>query len=179
MAAQGDEQGTARLAEAAGAEPDGGRWHRRRASHLYGLIISGSVLAAAPATFGLVRIALAVVGTLSVYWVAETYAHWIAARTVHGRDLTRPEQRAVLRDGLPLIAACAGPVAALLVEALLHVDASRGVDIALTVNVALLLVVGWRMSRSGGLRGVRLVLSTLVTGLLGMAMILLKLSLHH
>ena len=70
-------------------------------------------------------------------------------------------------------------MAVLFVEALLDVDVSRGVNIALTVNVALLLVVGWRMGRSGGLRGVRLVGGTLLTGLLGVVMIALKLTLHH
>lgn len=162
------------------AEPvlAGERLHRRRASHLYGLIISGSVLASAPATFGLVHIALGVLGTLVVYWTAETYAHWIAARTVHGRELTRHEQRVVVADGWPLVAASGVPVGVLLVEQLLHVEVSRGVDIALTVNLVLLLVVGWRMSRAGGLRGWRHVGATLITGLLGIAMIALKLALH-
>jgi hypothetical protein len=171
--------------DVAAAEPgptggglDGGRLHRRRASHLYGLIISGSVLASAPTHFSLVRIALAVLGTLVVYWSAETYAHWIAARTVHGRDLTGDEKRAVLADGLPLVAACIVPAAVLLVERLLHVEVSRGVDVALAVNVVLLLVVGWRMSRAGGLTGWRRAGSTLITGLLGVAMIALKLALH-
>jgi hypothetical protein len=179
VAAQDEEQSTAPVVEATGEEPHASRLHRRRASHLYGLIISGSVLAAAPETFGLARIALAVFGTLVVYWVAETYAHWIAARTVHRRGLTPSEERAVLRDGLPLVAACAVPVAVLLVEDLLDVDVSRGVEVALAVNIVLLLVVGWRMSRAGGLRGVRLVGSTLITGLLGVAMVGLKLTLHH
>jgi hypothetical protein len=162
------------------AEPglDGSRLHRRRASHLYGLIISGSVLASAPKDFGLVRIALAVLGTLVVYWSAETYAHWIASRTVHGRPLTPHEQRVVVADGWPLVAASGAPVGVLLLEQLLGVEVSRGVDIALTVNLVLLIVVGWRMSRAGGLTGWRHVGATLITGLLGIAMIALKLALH-
>lgn len=156
----------------------GDRLHRRRAAHLYGLIISGSVLASAPAEFGLVRIAMAVLATLVVYWSAETYAHWIAARTVHGRALNPSEERAVIADGWPLVAGSLAPVVVLLVEQLLHVEVSRGVDVALTVNLALLLVVGWRMSRAGGLRGWRHVGATLITGLLGIAMIALKLALH-
>ncbi|WP_146807299.1 hypothetical protein [Cellulomonas persica] len=165
------------MSDSAGqVEPE--RLHRRRASHLYGLIISGSVLAAAPVEFGLGRVAAAVVFTLTVYWVAESYAHWIAARTVHRRDLTRDEQRTVLADGLPLVASCLVPVGVLLVEAALGVQTKVGVDVALVVNVVLLVVVGWRMGRAGGLRGVRLVLSALVTGLLGVVMIVLKHALH-
>ncbi|MDM7856293.1 hypothetical protein [Cellulomonas alba] len=174
------DDGTPTAADDAPAEPelDGGRLHRRRASHLYGLIISGSVLASAPTDLGLAHIALAVLATLVVYWSAETYAHWIAARTVHGRPLTRHEERVVVADGWPLVAASGAPVGVLLVEQLLGVEVSRGVTVALTVNLALLLIVGWRMSRAGGLHGWRHVGATLITGLLGVAMIGLKLALH-
>lgn len=158
--------------------PEPARLHRRRASHLYGLIISGSVLAAAPVDFGLARVALAVVLTLGIYWAAESYAHWIAARTVHRRDLTRGERHEVLLDGLPLVAACLVPVGVLLVEAALGVSTSVGVDVALAVNAVLLLVVGWRMGRAGGLRGPRLAGSALLTGLLGAVMVALKHALH-
>ena len=154
------------------------RLHRRRASHLYGLIVSGSVLAAAPEGFGLARIAVAVVLTLGVYWAAESYAHWIAARTIHGRDLTRAERRMVLSDGLPLIAASLAPVVVLLAEEVLGVETETGVEIALAVNVALLVIVGWRMARAGGLTGGRQALAAVSTGLLGLVMIALKHGLH-
>lgn len=158
-------------------EPD--ESHRRRAAHLYGLVISGSVLAAAPADLGLVRVAALLAGTLVVYWVAETYAHWVAARTVVRRALTPHEAREVMTDGLPLVTACAIPAAVLLVEALLDVQPATAIDVALLVNVALLCVVGWRMGVRSGMTGVRLALSTAMCGLLGIAMIVLKLSLHH
>ncbi len=163
-------------ASAEQVEPE--RLHRRRASHLYGLIISGSVLAAAPVDFRLGRVAVAVVLTLTVYWMAESYAHWIAARTIHARELTRDEQRTVLADGLPLVGSCLVPVAVLLVEAVLGVPTAVGVDVALAVNVVLLVGVGWRMGRAGGLRGTRLVLASLLTGLFGVVMVVLKHSLH-
>ena len=62
--------------------------HRRQASHLYGLIVSGAVLATAPDDFRLVRVAVLLFGTLVIYWAAETYVHWIAARSVVQRHLT-------------------------------------------------------------------------------------------
>ena len=49
--------------------------HRRRASALYGLIIGGSVLAAASADQRLAFVALSVIATLAVYWIAETYVY--------------------------------------------------------------------------------------------------------
>lgn len=47
------------------------------------------------------------------YWAAETYVHWIAARTLVQRDLNRDERRGIVRDGWPLMAASAVPLACL------------------------------------------------------------------
>jgi hypothetical protein len=157
---------------------DAGDRHRRRSAHLLGLIVSGAVLAAAPESYRIVRVILVLVGTLAVYWVAETYVHWIASRTIHGRDLTPEERRHIVRDGWPLMAACVVPLSVLLVEALLDVPTVLAVNIALGINTALLFIVGWNMGRAGALRGWQLVFASAVTGLLGVAMILLKSGLH-
>jgi hypothetical protein len=151
---------------------------RRRAAHLYGLILCGAVLAASTDASRLTLVAAAMVGTLVVYWVAESYAHWMSARMVLGRGLTRDEERAAILDGFPLVAASTIPVLVLLLEALLSIETGRALRIALWVNVLLLLAVGWRMSSTGGLRGWRRVGLTLMTGLLGIAMVVLKSLLH-
>lgn len=152
--------------------------YEQRSAYLYGLVITGSVLAAAPEDGGLVRIALLLGGTLLVYWCAETYAHLIAARTLARRPLRASERRAVAAEGLPIVTACAVPAVVLLAEALLQVPTSVAVDVALVVNLVLLLVVGWRMSTTGGMTGGRRLAATAIAGLLGVAMIGLKLSLH-
>jgi len=152
--------------------------HRRQAAHLYGLIVSGAVLATAPVDFSLARVAVLLFGTLVVYWAAETYVHWIAMRSVVQRHLTGAERRAIVRDGWPLVASCAVPIAFLFVEALLDIDTSVALDITLVVNLLLLMGVGWQMSRASGLNGVGLVASVGATGLLGAAMIFLKTFLH-
>ncbi|MDZ5662177.1 hypothetical protein HN031_15665 [Nocardioides sp. zg-1308] len=151
---------------------------RRHASHVYGLIIGGAVLATVPEDFRLVRVALNLFITLVVYWAAETYVHWISVRTLAGRALTSAEKREVVGDGWPLVAACAVPVAFLVVEALFRVETALAVDLALGLNAVLLLVVGWRMGRAGHLRGGALVVATVAAGLLGVAMIVLKIALH-
>jgi len=157
---------------------DAGDPHRRRSAHLYGLIVSGAVLATAPDSFRISRVAFMLVATLAIYWIAETYVHWIATRTIHGRDLTGPERRRIIKDGWPLMAACIVPVIVLLGEALLQLDTDLAVKIALGVNTLLLGGVGWNMGRAGGLRGARLVASSLMTALLGVVMIVLKTTLH-
>jgi hypothetical protein len=174
MAAASDDSATV---DATTALPAGGLV-RRRAAHLYGLVVTGAVLGAAPDTVALGTLVLALVGTLTVYWAADTYVHWMATRAVQGRSLDRQERRRALRDGLPLVAACTIPVIVLVAEIVLAVPTERAVRIALVVNVALMLGVGWEISTSGGLLGWRRVGSVLGTGLLGVAMITLKSLLH-
>ncbi|WP_454855127.1 hypothetical protein [Promicromonospora soli] len=152
--------------------------YQHRSAYLYGLVITGSVLAAAPEDIGLVRVVALLGGTLVVYWCAETYADLITARTRARRPLRAAERRELLAEGLPLVAACAVPGVVLLAEALLRVPPSVAVDVALVVNLALLLIVGWRMSTAGGMTGGRRLAATIVAGLLGFAMIALKLLLH-
>jgi hypothetical protein len=157
---------------------DAGDPHRRRSAHLYGLIVSGAVLATAPDDYRLARVCIALVATLAIYWIAETYVHWIATRTIHGRDLTGAERMRIVKDGWPLMAACIVPVIVLLAEALLQIETAPAVKVALLVNTVLLAAVGWNMGRAGGLRGGRLLASSCVTALFGVVMVVLKTALH-
>lgn len=152
--------------------------HRRQASHLYGLIVSGAVLATASDDFRLGRIAVVLVVTLLVYWAAETYVHWIATRTQARRPLSRDERLMIVRDGWPLVAACAVPLICLTVEALLGVETSVALDVTLALNAGLLFVTGWHMGVTGGLTGWRLALASAIAGLLGIALIVFKSLLH-
>jgi hypothetical protein len=152
--------------------------HRRRAGHLYGLIVTGAVLATAPDDFRLVRVAVLLLGTLCIYWAAETYVHWIAERTLLQRDLDPEERRRIVRDGWPLVAACGVPLLLLLLEALVGMGTKVALDVTLAVNAALLFVLGWRMGSASGLRGTSRLLSSAITGLLGILMIGLKTLLH-
>ena len=142
------------------------------------LIISGAVLATAPDEFRLVRVAVLLLGTLCIYWAAETYVHWMASRTLLRRDLTREERRGVALDGWPLVAASAIPLAALALEALLGIETKVALDITLAVNAVMLFVIGWRMGKVSGLTGPRLVLAAGIAGLLGVTMIALKTLMH-
>jgi hypothetical protein len=152
--------------------------HRRQAAHLYGLIVSGAVLATAPDDFRLARVAFLLLGTLCIYWAAETYVHWMAARSVLQRDLRPVERRAVVRDGWPLVAACGVPLLLLFLEALFGMETKTALDLTLAVNAGLLFVLGWQMGRVSGLRGTRLVIASVSAGLLGILMIVLKTQLH-
>ena len=152
--------------------------HRRQAGHLYGLIVTGAVLATAPDGFRLARVAVLLLGTLCIYWAAETYVHWMASRTLLQRNLHRDERLAVIRDGWPLVAACGVPLLLLLLEAIVGMETKKALDLTLAVNAALLFGVGWQMGRASGLVGIRRLGSATVTGLLGVLMIVLKTQLH-
>ncbi len=153
-------------------------FHRREASYLYGVVISGAVLATSSTEDRLAQVVGQMFITLVVYWLAETYVHLIAARTLLQRRLSTVERRAIAADGWPLVAACVVPAIFIGVEALLGVPTERAVKLALSVNALLLLGVGWEMSRAGGLRGWRLVVSAVSASLLGLAMVFLKAGLH-
>lgn len=153
-------------------------YHRRRATHLYGLIISGAVLATVSTEFRLTRVAFALVSTLLIYWIAETYVHLLATRGMQKRRLERREMLAITLDGWPLVAASGVPLVVLAIEALLKLETARALEIALSVNAVLLFGMGWRISRDGGLTGIRLLLSAGLAGLLGIAMVVLKVQLH-
>jgi hypothetical protein len=152
--------------------------HRRTAAHLYGLIVTGAVLATASDEFRLTRVALMLGSTLVIYWAAETYVHWSAMRAQRRRPLGRDERRMILRDGWPLVAACAVPMLGLALQALLGVETSLALDVTLALNAVLLFVTGWRIGKDGGLTGRRLAFSSVAAGLLGVALIALKSLLH-
>lgn len=152
---------------------------RSKASALYGLIIAGAVLATAGPEARLAFVAISLVATLAVYWVAETYVHLMAERQAEGHELSRAHMAAIARDGLPLITVSAIPLAILLLGAAVGLDTALAEDLALYANTILLLVGGYRMSRDAGVTGGRLVVATMVSGLLGLAMVGLKIVLSH
>jgi hypothetical protein len=147
---------------------------------MYGLIVTGVVLVSTPEDeLRLLPVALTMLGTLLIYWFAETYTYWMSARAMLQRRLIHHERMALIRDGLPLVTACGIPLAFLGVLALTGVGTARAVQLTLILNAALLFAVGWRTGRAARLTGVSLVLATVSTGLLGVALVALKASLQH
>ncbi|MDI1289914.1 MAG: hypothetical protein PSX37_08220 [bacterium] len=153
--------------------------HRRRASALYGLIIGGSVLAATTADLRLGFVIVSVVATLAVYWIAETYVHVMTVRQMSHHELDKAQLRSIASDGLPLITISAIPLIVLLVADLAGMTTDRAADVALGANTALLIFAGYRIGKDAGLTGGRLAVSVAITGLLGLAIVGLKLGLAH
>jgi hypothetical protein len=147
---------------------------RRRTAGIYGTIVTAAVLGSAGAHLPTAALAIAVLVTLIVYWVAEQYAEVLGEQTAHGRLPTWPNIRAGLAHTWPMVSAAYIPVLVLIVARLAGASAVVSANIALSVTVVLLLVHGWSAGRAVDLHGVRLLAVTLIAGSLGVVMIILK-----
>jgi hypothetical protein len=144
---------------------------------IYGLIVSSAVMASASYEESAARVAIAVLVTLLVYWIAEQYAAVLSAR-LDGRPTTAAHIRASLRKGWPMVQASYAPLVVLLLAGLLGADAKVAVVIALIFTTVLLFGLGWLAGRRSGISGPGLLLSALLGGGLGVVMIVLKFALH-
>jgi hypothetical protein len=159
------------------APPDQGPNVSNYAAGVYGTIIAASVLAAGAneTTGGVVAL---VVVTLIVYWLAEQYA-FALAHSLAGHRADRAQLRHGLREGFPMVQASYLPVGVLIVAWAFGFDTNTAVNLALTACVIVLFVLGWRGAarRELLLRG--RVMSSLIAGSFGVAVVLLKLLVTH
>jgi hypothetical protein len=125
-----------------------------------------------------VPLAVAVVVTLIVYWLAEEYAGLVEHASA-GHLPTWAHTRAAMRAKWPIVSASYIPIATLLLARLLGAPPATAAVIALVIIVALLMVYGWTAGRSSGLRGFPHIGMTLLAGGFGGLMILLKGALPH
>ncbi len=141
--------------------------------------MTAAVLAAGGNQLSAVALAVTVVVTLIVYWLAEQYAELLADHTHAGRLPTRTQVRTCLAEAWPMVTASYLPVAVLLLASLLGASSIWAARVALGVAVVLLVVYGHAAGRAAGLSGIRLAAVTTTAGLLGVAMIVLKTLLQH
>jgi hypothetical protein len=144
---------------------------------VYGVIIGAAVMASSHAASARAVI-VAVLVTLVVYWSAERYARLVAQRIHEGRRLDRRQIRAQLTGGWEIVTASALPVAVLAGLSLAGVALRTAVISALVCSALLLCVAGWEAGRNGQLTRAERVVSAAVAGTFGVAMVLLKFSLH-
>jgi hypothetical protein len=146
----------------------------RRASGIYGTIITAAVLASAGATLSTVALAVAVLVTLLVYWAAEQYAEVLGEQAEHGHLPNWSGIRSGLASTWPMVTAAYIPILALIIARLFGASKTTAANVALAVAVILLVIHGYIAGRAAELRGRRLVVVTLIAGGLGVVMIILK-----
>jgi hypothetical protein len=145
----------------------------RRAAGIYGLIVTASVLATAGTHLRTAALALAVIITVLVYWLAEEYAE-LTAHAHAGHLPTRADTRASFVGKWPMVSASYLPLFVLLVARAIGATPTVAALVGLVVTLALLLIYGWAAGRSAGLHGLAQIGMTLLAGSLGILMIVLK-----
>jgi len=147
---------------------------RRRAAGIYGAIITAAIIAAVGGHLKTGELAVSVVVTLVVYWVAEEYAELLGEQVTGGHLPTREYVRAALAGTWPLVSASFLPLLALVLARAAGASASAAANVGLAAAVLLLTFHGWSAGRASQLRGWRLVGTTAIAAGLGLVMIVLK-----
>jgi len=133
-----------------------GRWARRFgltniAASVYGLILMLALLVVNAATAkNLTQVAVTLLVTGFVFWVAHVYANILEAHTRVRRRLTRAEVRAELDEEWPLVGVGIPPVLVILVADLLHADRATAIWLAMILCLVELVVIGVVMARRSG-----------------------------
>ena len=148
------------------------------AAAVYGTIVAGSVMAAGAGHLSAGRTAVAVVVTVLIYWLAESYAHLLAVRVVGVSDARRAHARHRLTSSWRLVTVSFVPVAGMGVAVLLGADDRGAVLAGLLCTTGLLTILGWWAARRSDLHGIAVVGSALASGALGLSLVALKYILH-
>ncbi len=151
---------------------------RRLASEIYGLIVASSVLAAGAEDDNIVRVAVSVLVTLVVYWLAETYAHAMALRHVRAQSIDWAQTRLDLRLSFPLVSASFVPLVTVILAAAFGASVSTAQTVGLTCATILLFTSGLVAGRRRNLTGFRLIFGAVVAASFGVVLIALKTGLH-
>jgi len=127
----------------------------------------GTALATTP-------LALSVLVTLVVYWLAEQYAELLGEPDRLGHWPRWKHVRASLADGWPMVTVSVAPLAALIVARLAGASAANAANVGVAVALLVLTVHGWSAGRAAQLRSWQLVGTTAIATTLGVIMVVLK-----
>jgi hypothetical protein len=147
---------------------------RRRAAGIYGTVITAAVLASAGSRLPTTALAVAVLVTLIVYWIAELYSEILGEQAAHAHLPTWARIRDGMASTWTMVSAAYIPVLALIVGRLFGASPTASANIALAVAVLLLVFHGWSAGRAAELHGLQLLIVTMIGGGLGIVMIILK-----
>jgi hypothetical protein len=165
------------------AELHRNRWsdEHELAYAIHGTVVGAAVMMAASLHGTLRDILVTVLVTLFVYWVAERYAHLLAAG-VRGRHAgwrgTRTAIARELREGWPMVEAAYLPLVVLIVVELLTDRLEVAVLASLATSTLLLIALGYLAARRAGAGGAGALGWATASGVLGLVTVCLKLLLH-
>ena len=153
----------------------------RLAGFIYGTIVVLSVLVAGSRAYpdDAGRIAVLLVVTSTVFWLAHVYAHGVADSIGREEHISLPALRRMARREGAIVEATLPPVVALLLGAFGVVSTDAAVWLAFALGLLVLAVEGLvvaRVERLGALGTVGLVAANLA---LGLTLVVLKLVVAH
>jgi hypothetical protein len=170
--------GMTEVAPAASTEHEATDEVERLAASIYGTIVASSVLAASASNLSIGETCLAVIVTVLVYWLAETYAASLAARTVATPERFGDYARHHARRTWRMVTASLAPLAALLVAAALGAGVTNAILAALGLSTLTLAALGWVAAGRAGIAGLSRLGIAATSSVAGLVLIGLKLSLH-
>ena len=150
----------------------------RLAAAIYGLIVSGAVMAAAGEHGSVRDVAITVFVTVLVYWLAESYADVLGEQIAEQRPSTWARSWELLRQGFPLVEASYVPLVVLIVAWGFGASTTGAITAGLAVNALLLVALGWIASAQANRSVPMRVALAALAGAFGMVMIAIKTILH-
>jgi hypothetical protein len=147
---------------------------RRRAAGIYGAVVTAAIIAAVGGQLPTRGLAVAVVVTLLVYWVAEQYAELLGEHTAGGHLPGWRHVRAALATTWPMVGASYLPLLVLFLARLAGASPLAAANAGLVAALLLLVYHGWSAARAAHLAGRSLLAATSVAAALGVVMIVLK-----
>jgi hypothetical protein len=164
------------------AAKEGSELHRagrRRSAGIYGTVVTAAIIAAGGNQLSTAALAVTIVVTLVVYWLAEEYAELLGEQTRAGQLPSMIVVRSSLAAAWPMVTASFLPLATLGVARLFGASSANAAWVALGMAVVLLVFHGYGAARAAGLSGIRLVTVAGTAGFLGILMVVLKSLLQH
>ena len=155
-------------------EPAAENRGRRRAAGIYGAIITAAILDVAGGHLSTTALAVSVVATLLVYWIAEEYAEILGEQAAGGQLPSRTSIKHALSSTWPMVTASYIPLLVVVVTKVAGASALTAANVGLVVAIVLLTVHGWLAGRAAQLQGWKLLWATSIAAGLGLVMILLK-----
>jgi hypothetical protein len=147
---------------------------RRRAAGIYGAIITTSILTSVADKLPTLGLALSVLITLVVYWLAEQYAEVLGQQTERGQLPSMAHIRHALRESWPIVSASFAPLAVLILARLAGASRADAAWAGIGASILLLTYHGWSAGRAADLRGGRLAATTVTAAVLGLVLVALK-----
>jgi hypothetical protein len=150
------------------------------AGTVYGTIVVMSTLAAgSSADPDAWRLAVFVLVSVTVFWLAHVYSHTLAESIQRGHRLDVAELRSVARRELAIVLAAVAPIAALVAGALDLLEESTAIWLAMLIGLATLAVTGARYATIEQLSRTGTVAVIAINLAIGLVIVGLKAGLAH